>query len=120
MAVLTGNYPESGLHVRSGKRNSSTIECEACRSLIIEAVAWRNNEELVFTVRSASKDFAQSLYAWRVDDATARLVTASDGLLGADRYGEGSTCAVGRRPAVCVTASDARSAERSGGKEWGS
>src|SRR3546814_12791335 len=37
MAVLTGNYPASGLHVRSGKRNSSTIECDACRALIIES-----------------------------------------------------------------------------------
>lgn len=107
MAILTGNYPESGLHVRSGKRNASTVGCETCRSLIIEAVAWRNDNELVFTVRSASKDFAQSLYAWRVDDGKARLVAASDGLLGADRYGEGSTCAVGRRHAACVTASAA-------------
>src|SRR3546814_20428383 len=66
-----------------------------------------NNEGIVLTVRSASKDCAQALYAWRVDGATARVVTASDGLLGEDRYGEGSTCAVGRRHAVCVTGSAA-------------
>src|SRR3546814_856106 len=44
---------------------------------------------------------------WSSDVCSSDLVTASDGLLGADRYGEGSTCAVGRRHAVCVTASAA-------------
>lgn len=103
-AVLSGAYPDSELRVLAAG-DGRAIACEACASLTIEAMAWRNGDELVFTARDTARDYAQSLHAWRVGRSAPRRIVASDGLLGGDRFGQGAACATGARYAVCVSAS---------------
>ncbi|WP_407352493.1 Atxe2 family lasso peptide isopeptidase [Luteimonas sp. R10] len=105
IATLSGTYPASELRVLATAGNSPPLACQACKALVIEAMVWRGDDELVFTVRDIERGFAQSLYAWRVGESGVRLIVGSDGLFAGDRYGQASTCAVGLRHAACVSAS---------------
>ncbi|MGE4036007.1 MAG: Atxe2 family lasso peptide isopeptidase [Parvularculaceae bacterium] len=105
-AVLAGAYPRSALTVENmgGSRRTTCVQCQ---SMTIEAFAWRNDDEIVFTARDPSKGFAQSLYAWSIKENAVRLIISSEGLLSADRRGAGSTCAIGVQYAFCIVQSAA-------------
>lgn len=103
-ATLSGPHNDVELRAESGSDPGEPIICEPCRSLAIENVGWRGNEEIVFTARNVSRGYANSLFAWNPDANTLREIISSDGLLGADQGYGGSTCAIGTRYAACVTA----------------
>lgn len=103
-ADLSGRKPASELAVRGSDPNRVVV-CGPCRALTIEGVVWRSRDEIIFTARRKDLGFAQALYSWRVSTDELREIVASDGLLGGDRTGLGSTCAVYSDLAVCVTAS---------------
>ena len=92
------------LEVRTTAGNSSA-ECQPCKSLVIDGVAWRDENEVVFTAREGQRSVVQALYAWRVGDALLRTVVKSGGLINSSRELAGSTCAAGTQYAVCVVAS---------------
>lgn len=106
IAAITGAPPATDLRIRPSRRSKDEIVCIECRELKIDNISWRNEDELVLTVRNSARGYANSLYVWAPAARSLRQIAVSDGLLSADRYGR-SPCAIGLQFAVCVAASAA-------------
>ncbi|WP_312571163.1 Atxe2 family lasso peptide isopeptidase [Brevundimonas sp.] len=104
-ARLSGPYQRPVLQIEPGSPGGRTIICEACRTLVVENITWRGDEEVIFTVRDMAQGYHHSLYAWSPDRNEVRKIIQSEGLLSGDQGFGGSTCAAGLVFAACVAAS---------------
>jgi hypothetical protein len=65
----------------------------------LKLMGWHDKQTIIFTNSDSS---GQSLYTWNVTSNRIQRITSTFGVMGIDRYGEG-TCPVVREVAICVS-----------------